>query len=161
MKGIIGSRITFQKLFSNAQSAPIAVTTPTITIYYWDATGVKRTLLMITPLPVSTPSETGRYAYTYTIPTTLTEDVTLYAWMQGTDPGTGDLIAEEQVVDLDLWMAAEDFAWYTQEIPGCFYRIGTRNEAKGFVHGLHTPQFDVDEDALKTSTGLMAWMAIQ
>jgi amidohydrolase len=68
---------------------------------------------------------------------------------------------ESQVVDLDLWTAAEDFAWYTQEIPGCFYRIGTRNEAKGFVHGLHTPQFDVDEDALKTSTGLMAWLAIQ
>jgi len=66
-----------------------------------------------------------------------------------------------RVVDLDLWTAAEDFAWYTQEIPGCFYRIGTRNESRGIIHGLHTPQFDVEEDALKTSTGLMAWLALQ
>jgi metal-dependent amidase/aminoacylase/carboxypeptidase family protein len=70
-------------------------------------------------------------------------------------------VGEERVVDLDLWTAAEDFAWYTQEIPGCFYRIGTRNEAKGIVHGLHTPRFDVDEDALKVSTGLMAWLAVR
>jgi amidohydrolase len=67
---------------------------------------------------------------------------------------------EENIVDLDLWMAAEDFAFYTQEIPGCFYRLGTRNEARGIVHGLHTPRFDVDEDALRLSTGLMAWVAI-
>ncbi len=72
-----------------------------------------------------------------------------------------EYIGEEQVVDLDLWTAAEDFAWYTQEIPGCFYRIGTRNESKGIIHGLHTPQFDVDENALKISTGLMAWLTIQ
>lgn len=72
-----------------------------------------------------------------------------------------DFVGEEQVVDLDLWTAAEDFAWYTQEIPGCFYRIGTRNESKGIIHGLHTPQFDVDENALKISTGLMAWLTAQ
>jgi amidohydrolase len=72
-----------------------------------------------------------------------------------------DYVGEEQVVDLDLWTAAEDFAWYTQEIPGCFYRIGTRNESRGIIHGLHTPQFDVDENALKISTGLMAWLTIQ
>lgn len=70
-----------------------------------------------------------------------------------------EFVGEENVVDLDLWTAAEDFAWYTQEIPGCFYRIGTRNESKGIVHGLHTPRFDVDENALKISTGLMAWLA--
>jgi amidohydrolase len=72
-----------------------------------------------------------------------------------------EYVGEEQVVDLDLWTAAEDFAWYTQEIPGCFYRIGTRNESRGIIHGLHTPQFDVDENALKISTGLMAWLTIQ
>jgi amidohydrolase len=72
-----------------------------------------------------------------------------------------DYVGEEQVVDLDLWTAAEDFAWYTQEIPGCFYRIGTRNESRGIIHGLHTPQFDVEENALKISTGLMAWLTIQ
>jgi amidohydrolase len=69
-------------------------------------------------------------------------------------------VGEENVVDLDIWMAAEDFAWYTQEIPGCFYRLGTRNEARGIVHGVHTPLFDIDEEALALSTGLMAWIAI-
>lgn len=70
-------------------------------------------------------------------------------------------VGEENVVDLDLWMAAEDFAWYTHEVPGCFYRLGTRNEARGITHGLHTPRFDIDEDALALSTGLMAWTALQ
>ncbi len=69
-------------------------------------------------------------------------------------------VGPERVVDLDLWPAAEDFAFYTQQIPGCFYRIGTRNEARGIVHGLHTPRFDIDEQALRTSTGLMAWLAL-
>ncbi|MBX3101297.1 MAG: amidohydrolase [Bacteroidetes bacterium] len=72
-----------------------------------------------------------------------------------------DFVGEDNVLDLDLWMASEDFAFYTHEVPGCFYRIGTRNEARGIVHGLHTPRFDVDEDALKLSTGLMAWLAVQ
>jgi len=70
-------------------------------------------------------------------------------------------IGEENVVDLDLWMGAEDFAYYTHEIPGCFYRLGTKNEAKGLTHGLHTPKFDIDEEAMAISTGLMAWIAIQ
>ena len=70
-------------------------------------------------------------------------------------------VGKENVVELDLWTAAEDFAWYTHEVPGCFYRLGTRNEAKGIVHGLHTPLFNIDEDALALSTGLMAYIAIQ
>lgn len=72
-----------------------------------------------------------------------------------------EYIGEENVVDLDIWMGAEDFAYYTHEVPGCFYRLGTRNEAKGIVHGLHTPRFNIDEAALKLSTGLMAWLALQ
>ncbi|MEL6134789.1 MAG: amidohydrolase, partial [Bacteroidota bacterium] len=71
-----------------------------------------------------------------------------------------DYMGEENVVDLDLWMAAEDFSYYTHEIPGCFYRLGTRNEARGIVHGLHTPKFDIDESAFGHSTGLMAWLAL-
>ncbi len=72
-----------------------------------------------------------------------------------------DYVGAERVVDLDLWTAAEDFAFYTHQIPGCFYRIGTRNEAAGIVHGLHTPRMNIDETALRTSTGLMAWLAVQ
>lgn len=70
-------------------------------------------------------------------------------------------LGEENVLDLDLWMAAEDFSYYTQEMAGCFYRLGTRNEAKGIISGVHTPTFDVEEDALEVSTGLMAWLALE
>ena len=67
----------------------------------------------------------------------------------------------ENVVDLDLWMAAEDFAFYSHEIPGCFYRLGTRNEARGITSSVHTPTFDIDETALETGAGLMAWLAVK
>jgi amidohydrolase len=69
-------------------------------------------------------------------------------------------LGKENVVDLDIWMAAEDFSYYTQEIDGCFYRLGTRNEAKGIISGVHTPTFDIDEDALEIGAGLMAYIAI-
>ncbi|NVJ86410.1 MAG: amidohydrolase [Algoriphagus sp.] len=71
-----------------------------------------------------------------------------------------EYLGEENVLDLDIWMAAEDFAYYSQEINGCFYRLGTRNEAKGIVSGVHTPTFDIDEDALEIGAGLMAWLAV-
>ncbi|MEM9935268.1 MAG: amidohydrolase, partial [Bacteroidota bacterium] len=48
----------------------------------------------------------------------------------------------------------------TQEIPGCFYRIGTRNEKKGITHGLHTSRFNIDEEVLRKAPGLMAWIAV-
>ena len=69
-------------------------------------------------------------------------------------------MGKENVVDLDIWMAAEDFSYYSQEIDACFYRLGTRNEEKGIVSGVHTPTFDIDEDALSHGPGLMAWLAI-
>jgi len=71
-----------------------------------------------------------------------------------------DYLGEENVLDLDIWMAAEDFAFYSQIVDGCFYRLGTRNEAKGIISGVHTPTFDIDEDALEIGSGLMAWLAI-
>ncbi len=71
-----------------------------------------------------------------------------------------DYMGAENVVDLDLWMAAEDFAYYSQETDACFYRLGIRNEEKGIISGVHTPTFNIDEDALKTGMGLMAWLAI-
>lgn len=69
-------------------------------------------------------------------------------------------LGEENVLDLDIWMAAEDFAFYSQEVEGCFYRLGTRNEAKGITAGVHTPTFDIDEDALEIGAGLMAFLAV-
>ncbi len=66
----------------------------------------------------------------------------------------------ENVVDLDIWMAAEDFSYFTQELPACFYRLGTRNEARGIISSVHTPTFDIDEQALEIGAGLMAWIAV-
>lgn len=64
----------------------------------------------------------------------------------------------ENVSETELRMGAEDFGFYAQQIPGCFFRLGIRNESKGIVHGVHTPRFDVDESALETGVGLMAWL---
>jgi amidohydrolase len=72
-----------------------------------------------------------------------------------------DYLGAENVVDLDIWMAAEDFAYYSQVTDACFYRLGTGNVAKDTMHSVHTPNFDIDEDALKTSTGLMAYIALK
>jgi amidohydrolase len=71
-----------------------------------------------------------------------------------------EYVGKENVVDIDLTLGSEDFAYYSQIIPASFYRLGTRNEAKGITSYVHTPTFDIDEDALKISTGLMAWMAV-
>jgi amidohydrolase len=73
---------------------------------------------------------------------------------------TQEFIGEENVVDLDIWMASEDFAYYTQQADACFYRLGTRNEERNIISGVHTPTFDIDERALELSSGLMAWLAI-
>jgi amidohydrolase len=72
-----------------------------------------------------------------------------------------DYLGTENVIDLDIWMAAEDFAYYSQVTDACFYRLGTGNAAKGTTYSVHTPNFDIDEDALKTSTGLMAYIALK
>ena len=72
-----------------------------------------------------------------------------------------DYLGEENVVDLDIWMAAEDFAYYSQVTDACFYRLGTGNAAKNTQFSVHHPNFDVDEDALKISTGLMAYIALR
>lgn len=72
-----------------------------------------------------------------------------------------DYLGKENVEDLDIWMAAEDFAYYSQVTNACFYRLGTGNPAKNTMNSVHTPNFDIDEDALKTSTGLMAYIALK
>lgn len=72
-----------------------------------------------------------------------------------------DFLGEENVVDLELRMTAEDFAYYGHLMPACFYRLGTASssdDSKSF--SVHHPRFDIDEDALVTGMGLMAWMAV-
>lgn len=73
----------------------------------------------------------------------------------------GEYMGPENVVDLDMRATAEDFAYYTHEIPGCFYRLGTGNKAKGITSSIHTPTFNVDEASLKTGMGLMAYLAVK
>ena len=72
-----------------------------------------------------------------------------------------EYLGKENVLDLDIWMAAEDFAYYSQVADSCFYRLGTRNESRGITSSVHTPTFDVEESALQLSTGLMAYLAIK
>lgn len=71
-----------------------------------------------------------------------------------------EFVGSDNVVELDLWFASEDFAWYLQELPGSFYRVGTRNEAKGIINGLHTPLFDIDEEALRLAPAFMSYLAM-
>ena len=71
-----------------------------------------------------------------------------------------EYLGADKVVDLDIWMAAEDFAYYTQEVPATFYRLGVRNEAKGITSSVHTPTFNIDEEALEVGMGLMAWIVV-
>ncbi len=70
-------------------------------------------------------------------------------------------LGEENVIDLPIWMAAEDFAYYSQVTNGCFYRLGTRNEAKGITASVHTPNFNIDEDSLAIAPGLMTYIALK
>ncbi len=72
-----------------------------------------------------------------------------------------DYLGTENVVDLPIRMTAEDFSYYSHEIPACFYRLGTGNAKKNIISPVHTNTFDIDESALLTSSGLMAWLAIQ
>ena len=69
-------------------------------------------------------------------------------------------VGSENVVDLDITLGAEDFSYYSQVIPASFYRLGTSNESKGITSYVHTPSFNIDEDALAIGPGLMAWMAV-
>jgi metal-dependent amidase/aminoacylase/carboxypeptidase family protein len=71
-----------------------------------------------------------------------------------------DYLGKENVEELPMRMTAEDFAYFSHELPVCFYRLGTGNKAKGITSGVHTPTFDIDENALKIGSGLMAWLAI-
>ncbi|MFP4376798.1 MAG: M20 family metallopeptidase [Spirochaetales bacterium] len=71
-----------------------------------------------------------------------------------------EYLGKEHVVDLPPAMWAEDFSYFGLERPACFYNLGVRNENRGIIHQVHTPEFDLDEQALRVGGGLMAWLAI-
>jgi hippurate hydrolase len=70
-------------------------------------------------------------------------------------------MGEQKVEETEIRMGAEDFGYYSQKIPGCFFRLGTANKAKGITAGVHTPGFNIDEDAIEIGMGIMAWMGSQ
>lgn len=70
-------------------------------------------------------------------------------------------VGAENVVEMPIRMGAEDFAYYTHVMPGCFYRLGTGDPNKaGTTAGLHRAEFDVDEEALVIGAGVMAYAAL-
>lgn len=71
-----------------------------------------------------------------------------------------DYLGKENVVDLPIRMTGEDFAYFSQAMPGCFYRLGTASPNGGLDAPVHNSRFDIDEEALRTGMGLMAWLAV-
>jgi amidohydrolase len=67
-----------------------------------------------------------------------------------------DYIGNAHVGETEIRMGAEDFGYYSQQIPGCFFRLGTANKEKGLTSGVHTPRFNIDEDAIEIGIGIMA-----
>lgn len=84
------------------------------------------------------------------------------------DPALTDKVKEilmqtlgtDHVHELDLRMTAEDFAFYSQKRPVCFFRLGVGNMQKGIVHAVHHPRFDIDEQALEIGVGCMVQIAM-
>ena len=65
------------------------------------------------------------------------------------------------VEETEKRMGAEDFGYYSQVIPGCFFRLGVRNESKGIIHNVHTPHFNIEEESIENGVGMMAWLGTQ
>jgi hippurate hydrolase len=77
---------------------------------------------------------------------------------QGSRRLAEEYIGAKQVETTEMRMGAEDFGYYTQKIPGCFYRLGVGNSNKGINSGVHTPTFNIDENAIEIGIGMMAWL---
>ena len=71
-----------------------------------------------------------------------------------------EILGENKVKELPQLMTAEDFAWYSQKVPACFYRLGTANPAKGIDSKQHTSNFDIDENAMKIGMETMTFLTI-
>jgi len=70
-------------------------------------------------------------------------------------------LGEDNTIDLPVRMTAEDFAYYSQQIPGVYYRLGVSDPVSGLPDSnLHTATFDIDENALNTGASFMAYLAV-
>ena len=75
------------------------------------------------------------------------------AWQQA-----NTFMGKQNIEETELRMGAEDFGYYTQVVPGCFFRLGVSNKAEGIIHNVHTPKFNIDETAIETGVGMMVWL---
>jgi hippurate hydrolase len=71
-----------------------------------------------------------------------------------------EYLGKDSVEELDPRMTAEDFAFFARKYPAVLYRLGVRRKNDPTPPELHTPFFDIDEEALKTGMGTMAWIAV-
>lgn len=71
-----------------------------------------------------------------------------------------EYLGNQNVEELPLRLTSEDFAYYTQVMPSCFYRLGTGNAGKGIISPVHTSTFDIDEEALEIGAGLGAYLLL-
>lgn len=69
-----------------------------------------------------------------------------------------DYFGSSHIEETEMRMGAEDFGYYAQQIPACFFRLGVMNREKGITSGVHTPTFNIDEDAIENGMGIMAWI---
>lgn len=90
-----------------------------------------------------------------------------YPFLKNNEPLTercissaNEYMGSENVEPLGIWMAAEDFSYYSQEVPSCFYRLGTKSDSKNTGISVHNAGFDIDEDALEFGCGLLSWLAL-
>ncbi len=66
---------------------------------------------------------------------------------------------KEVVHHLPIRMTSEDFAYYSQLVPVCFFRLGVRNEEKGITNGLHTSKFDIDQRSMQKGVLMLSMIA--
>jgi amidohydrolase len=71
-----------------------------------------------------------------------------------------EYLGEENVLDIDMRMTAEDFAYFAHKIPACYFRLGTKKEGCEITN-LHTSNFDIDENSMQDAIGLMTYLAIK
>jgi amidohydrolase len=71
----------------------------------------------------------------------------------------GEFAGVENIEETEMRMGAEDFAFYSHQIPACFFRLGVGNKEKNITSGVHTPTFNIDESAIENGMSIMAWLA--
>jgi len=95
------------------------------------------------------------YIYGYPI---LVNDPWVTDFMKNVASG---IIGENNVVQAKQTMGGEDFAYYLEKVPGTFMVLGTYNEKLGYVHGIHTSRFNVNEKILHIGSTIFAEGAVQ